>query len=82
MVNTQVRMTHTTTPATGLSVAVRERFGIAPNPAAQGTGLSSAGSSPALAATAHCAVAAAAQVAVAGVRSTDLPGSPPRGAPV
>lgn len=64
-----------TTPATGLHFAVRERAFIAPNPAAQGTGLSFAGS-------AATAVAAAAQVAVAGVRSTDLPGSPARGAPV
>ena len=69
--------THTTTPATGLPFAVRERFGIAPNRAAQGTAGPFAGSSAPAA-----AVAAAAQVAVAGARSTDLPGSPPRGAPV
>ena len=61
---------HPTTPAPGLPFAVRER-GIAPNRAAQGTAVP-AGSS----------AVAAAQVAVAGVRSTDLPGSPPRGAPV
>ena len=64
---------HPTTPAPGLPVAVRER-GIAPNRAVQGTAVP-AGSSAATA-------VAAAQVAVAGVRSTDLPGSPPRGAPV
>ncbi len=68
--------THPTTPVPGLPFAVRERFGIAPNRAAQGTVVPFAGSSAAT------AVAAAAQVAVAGVRFTDLPGSPPRGAPV
>ncbi len=56
-----------TTPATGLSCYV-PAF-IAPNAAAQGTGLS-------------FAATAAAEVAAAGVRATDLPGSPPRGAPV
>jgi hypothetical protein len=69
-----ISQTHTT-PATGLSFAVRERAFLAPNPAAQGTALSCAGS-------AATDVAAAAQVAVVGVRSTDLPGSPSRGAPV
>lgn len=64
--------THPTTPAPGLLFAVRERVGIAPNRAAQGTAVSFAGSS----------AVAAAQVAVAGVRSTDLPSSLPRGAPV
>ncbi len=65
---------HPTTPAPGLPFAVRER-GIAPNRAAQGTAVPFAGSSAATA-------VAAAEVAVAGVRSTDLPGSPSRGAPV
>lgn len=59
-----------TTTATGLSSAVRYRFGIAPSTVAQGTAVPCAGSSP------------FAQVAVVGVRSTDLPGIPPRGAPV
>ena len=60
----------TQTPATGLSsyVAV-EHSCTAPKTAAHGTGLSFAGTS-------------AAQVAVLGARVTDLPGSPPRGAPV
>ena len=73
MVKTLMCEMHTTTPATGPTSAVRERFGIAPNLTEQGTAVSFAGSS---------AVAAAAQVAVAGVRSTDLLGSPPRGGPV
>ena len=59
-------------PATGLASYVTcERAFIAPNAATQGTALCFAGSS------AH-----AAQAAVAGVRVADLPGSPPRGAPV
>jgi len=59
------------TPATGLScyVASAHSAFTAPNAAAQGTGLSFAGM-------------AAAEAAVAGVRTIDLPGSPPRGAPV
>ncbi|MCY7365183.1 MAG: hypothetical protein LH469_07740 [Frankiaceae bacterium] len=75
MVKTLLCETHTTTPSTGLSSAVRERFGTAPNLAEQGTAVPFAGSSAATA-------VAAAEVAVAGVRSTDLPGSPSRGAPV
>lgn len=59
------------TPATGLSCYV-PAF-IAPNAAAHGTGLSFAGTA---------AAAAVVEAAVAGVRTTDLPGSPPRGAPV
>ena len=59
-----------TTTATGLSFDVRHRFGIAPNTFAQGTAVPCAGSSP------------FAPVALVGVRSTDLPGIPPRGAPV
>ena len=62
----------TSTPATGLSSFVaRERSLTAPKTAAHGTLVSFAGAS-----------AAAAQVAVAGARVTDLPGSVPRGAPV
>ena len=58
------------TPATGLSsFVVRERSCTSPNVAGHGTAVSFAGSS-------------AAQVALAGVRVTDLLGSPPRGAPV
>jgi len=61
-----------TTPATGLScyVAAAHSAFTAPTAAAQGTGLSFAGTS------------AAAQAVVVDVRNTDLPGSPPRGAPV
>lgn len=62
-----MKSTHMTTPATGLPCYV-PAF-IAPNVAAQGTGLSFAGT-------------AVAEAAVAGVRNADLPGSPPRGAPV
>lgn len=59
------------TPTTGLSSFVaRERSCTSPNLAADGTLVSFAGSS------------AAAQAAVAGVRSTDLTGLVPRGAPV
>ena len=67
--------THTTQAAPALPFDGRERFGIAPNRAAQGTAVPFAGSSAATA-------VATAQVAVAGARSTDLLGSPPRGAPV
>ncbi|MCW2681336.1 MAG: hypothetical protein JWM62_2737 [Frankiales bacterium] len=64
------------TPAIGLSchVASEHSAFTAPDAAAQGTGLSFAGTA--------VVPAAAAQAAVAGVRTTDLPGSPPRGAPV
>jgi len=60
------------TPATGLSsyVACAQSAFTSPNAAGHGTGLSIAGSS------------AAAQAAVFGVRSTDLTGLVPRGAPV
>jgi len=58
------------TPATGLSCYV-PAF-IAPNAAAQGTGLSFAGTA---------VLPAVAEAAVAGVRTIDLP-APPRGAPV
>ena len=63
-----------TTPATGLSchVAALHSAHTAPNTWAQGTSASFAGFS----------AAAAAQVAVYGARVIDLPGSPPRGAPV
>ena len=74
MVKTLVCEKHTTTPTAGLPSAVRER-GSAPNVAEQGTAVSFVGSSAATA-------VAVAEVAVAGVRSTDLPGSPSRGAPV
>ena len=58
------------TPATGLSSYVaRERSCTAPITAAHGTLVSFAGAS-------------AAQVVVLDARSTDLPGSVPRGAPV
>lgn len=65
-----VKSTLMITPATGLSsyVAIAQSC-TSPNVAGHGTALSFAGSS-------------AAQVALAGVRVTDLPGSPPRGAPV
>ena len=65
-------MTLMTTPATGLSsfVAAAHSAHTAPNCSEHGTGLSFAGSP------------AAAQVAVYGARVIDLPGSPPRGAPV
>ena len=67
------------TPATGLSSSVaRERSAVAallPNPAAHGTLVSFAG-------LAARPLAATAQAAVAGVRSTDLTGLVPRGAPV
>ena len=63
------------TPATGLSSYVALAQSItAPNAAAQGTGLSFAGTA--------AAAAAPAQVVVVDVRNTDLPGSHPRGAPV
>jgi hypothetical protein len=63
-------------PATGLaSYVVRERACTSPNSWTQGTSVSFAGS--AARTSAH-----AAQAAVAGVRVIDLPGSPPRGAPV
>ena len=63
-------------PATGLaSYVIRERVCTAPNSWTQGTSVPFAGA--AAATSAH-----AAQAAVAGVRVTDLPGSPPRGAPV
>ena len=59
------------TPATGLSCAAAMHSAFtAPNAAVQGTGLSFAGTY------------AVAQAAVSGVRNIDLPGSPPRGAPV
>jgi len=74
VVTTLMCQTHTT-PATGLSFALREGFGIAPDLAEQGTAVPFAGSSAATA-------VAAAEVAVAGARSTDLPGTPSRGAPV
>ncbi len=63
------------TRAAGLScdVASTHSAFTAPNGAAQGTGLSFAGTA---------VLTAAAEVAVAGVRSIDLPGSAPRGAPV
>ena len=65
-----------TTPATGLSshVAATHSAHTAPDARVRGTGLPVAGFS--------AAPAAAAQVAVAGARVLDLPGSPPRGAPV
>jgi hypothetical protein len=65
-------MTLMTTPATGLSsfVAAAHSAHTAPNAWTQGTGVSFAGAT------------AAAQVAVYGARVIDLPGSPPRGAPV
>ena len=70
-----------TTPATRLSchVAAAPHASLhsaftAPNAGVQGTGLSFAGTS--------YLTAAVAEVAVAGVRTIDLPGSPPRGAPV
>lgn len=70
----------TPTPATGLSsFAARERAcassALLPNLAGHGTALSFAGQPSVL-------MAAAAQAAVAGVRSTDLTASVPRGAPV
>ena len=67
----QAHMTHT--PATGLSsyVALAQSCS-APKTAAHGTGLPFAGTFAVVAGTA----------AVAGVRNIDLPGSPPRGAPV
>lgn len=66
-----------TTPATGLSscVAAAHSAFTAPDAYGQGTGLPFAAGSA-------VAPAAAAQVAVLGARVTDLPGSPPRGAPV
>jgi len=75
VVKTLMCQTHTTTRATGLLSAVRERFGIAPTLAEQGTAVPFAGSSAATAVV-------PAEAAVAGVRFTDLPGSPSRGAPV
>jgi hypothetical protein len=74
----------TSTPATGVSgsmsafVATEHSAWTAPIATAQGTALSVAGTS----AAAALAPVAPAQVAVAGARSTDLPGSPARGAPV
>ena len=71
-----------TTPAIGLPASVvtaqlsRVRH-TGPDAAAQGTAVSFAGLT-----LVETLVPAAAQAAVAGVRSTDLPGSPPRGAPV
>lgn len=63
-------------PATGLaSYVVRERACTAPSSWTQGTSVPFAG-------TAARTSAHAAQAAVAGVRVADLPGSPPRGAPV
>jgi hypothetical protein len=66
------------TPATGLSCLARPRYVAVPHTApivaAQGTGLSFAGTS--------VAAEVAAALVTAGARSTDLPGSPPRGAPV
>ena len=62
--------TQTTMPATGLSAHVlRERSRTAPVWGGQGTAVPFAGSSTA-------------QVAVLGARVIDLPGLPPRGAPV
>ena len=68
-----MKSTLMSTPATGLScyVAAEHSAFTAPFSAAQGTGLSIAGTS-----------AAAAQAVVVDVRNTDLPGSHPRGAPV
>ena len=65
------------TPATGLScyVAAEHSAFTAPGSRVQGTAVPFAGTSAA-------AAAAPAQVALAGVRVIDLPGSPPRGAPV
>ena len=64
-----------TTPATGLSsfVAAAHSAHTAPTTWTQGTSASVAG---------FCAAPAAALVAVYGARVIDLPGSPPRGAPV
>jgi hypothetical protein len=60
----------TRTPATGLSAYVAlAQSCTAPNAAGHGTGVSFAGSSPA-------------QAVLVDVRTIDLPGSPPRGAPV
>ena len=70
-----MKSTHMSTPATGLSCYV-PAF-IAPIAVAQGTGLSFAGTS-----VVPAAAEAAAALVPAGVRTTDLPGSPPRGAPV
>ena len=69
------------TPATGLSscVATIHSAFTAPDLAAQGTGLSIAGTSAPLFAA---AAGNAAQAVVVDVRNTDLPGSHPRGAPV
>ncbi len=72
-------------PAPGLSgyVAASHSAFTAPGAAAQGTGLSFAGLSTAVLAAAFAGAAAeVAAVVTAGVRNTDLPGSPPRGAPV
>ena len=71
----------TSTPATGLpSYVMRERLCVAPTWTKQGTSVPFAGSSAGIGAVVPAAHAA--QAAVAGVRVTDLPGSPPRGAPV
>ena len=76
----EMTMTKTRVPATGLSsslsafVAAGHSAHTAPNALAQGTGLSFAGTAAAAAPTA--------QVAVLGARVIDLPGLPPRGAPV
>lgn len=78
----EMTMTKTRVPATGLSsslsafVAAGHSAHTAPNALAQGTGLSFAGTAAAAAA------APTAQVAVLGARVIDLPGLPPRGAPV
>jgi hypothetical protein len=67
-----VKQTLMTTRATGLSCyAAASHSAMAPFAAAQGTRLPIAGT-----------FAAAAQAVVVDVRNTDLPGSPPRGAPV
>jgi hypothetical protein len=69
-----VIMTSTSTPGTGLSsyVVGAHSAHTAPEWTEQGTGLSSAGTA---------ALVLPVQVAF-GARSTDLPGLPPRGAPV
>ena len=70
-------------PATGLSSYVALAQSItAPKTAVHGTGLPFAGTSVATTAAGANVLAGAATAAVAGVRSTDLPGPPPRGAPV
>lgn len=79
-----MKSTQMKTPATGLScyvagmpaASIHSAF-TAPNAAAQGTGLSFAGT-----VVAGAAAEVAAPSSTAGVRNIDLPGSPPRGAPV